>query len=259
VAAFSRAGTRAKGARGADARRGAAYIFAMIKLLPILLLVAYGLVMWMFSAWRLKQELRARSQPLDDPALEAAVKRLGRAVEVPTLRAHVYGVPQFNGLASPDGRVFVTQGVIDQYRLGKVSADEVASIIAHELGHVALGHSRRRMIEWTGQNAVRAVLAAVLGRFVPFVGVYLAGFLTSLVAARLSRRDEFEADAFAAAMMRKAGVDPGAQLSLLTKLDRMAPSGARLAWLMSHPPTKERIRAIEALHESWDRGAVEGR
>jgi putative metalloprotease len=227
----------------------------MLKLLPFLLIAGYLAVTWAFSSWRLKKELRARSHQLDDPALEAAVKKLGRAVELPTLRAHVYEIPAFNGLAAPDGRVFVTQGVLDQHRLGKVETEEVASIIAHEIGHVALGHSRRRMIEWTGQNAARWALSLILGRLIPFVGVHIANLLTSLVAARLSRRDEFEADAFAAALMRRAGLDPRAQVSLLQKLDRMNPGGGGgLAWLMSHPPTKQRVEAIEALHAQWDRG-----
>ncbi|MGM0586319.1 MAG: M48 family metalloprotease [Pseudomonadota bacterium] len=227
----------------------------MLKLLPILALVAYGFIAWQFSSWRLKRELSSRSRPLDDPALEAAVKRLGRALELPALRAHVYEIPAFNGLAAPDGRVFVTQGVIDQYRLGKVEANEVASIIAHELGHVALGHSKRRMIDWSGQNALRWVLAAVIGRFVPFIGPWIANMAASLLSAGLSRRDEFEADAFAAALMRKANLDPAAQASLLQKLDRMTPKGGgAFAWLMSHPPAEKRVKAIEALHRKWDSG-----
>ena len=39
--------------------------------------------------------------------------------------------------------------------MGEVSAGEIASVIAHELGHVALGHSRKRMIDFSGQNAMR--------------------------------------------------------------------------------------------------------
>ena len=68
-------------------------------------------------------------------------------------------------------------------------------MIAHELGHVALGHSRRRMIDFSGQNALRTALAMVLGRYIPFIGAWIAGMLTSLLAARLSQSDEYEAGA----------------------------------------------------------------
>ena len=227
----------------------------MLRILPVILLIAWGLVMWQFSAWKLRRELDTRSDPLDDPVLEAVTRRLGRAVEAPHMRAMVYHQTAFNGLASPDGRIFITDGVLDQYRLGRITADEVGSIIAHELGHLALGHSKRRMIEWTGQNAARVILSAVLGRLIPFFGVWLAGMLTSLVAARLSRRDAFEADAYAAAVMAKAGVNPEAQISMLLKLEKMAQPPGGWAWLMSHPPVKQRVRAIEALRQRWQRPA----
>ena len=223
----------------------------MLKLTPLLLIVGYAILMWWFSAWRLRKELDANSTPLDDPALEAVVRRLGRAVGVPHLKANVYNIKVFNGLAAPDGRIFITDGVMERYRQGMMSAEEIGSIIAHELGHVALGHSRRRMIDWTGQNALRMVLMMVVGRFIPFVGVWIADFLTRLLAAKLSRQDEFEADAYAAALMRKAKLDGNAQISMFQKLDRMAQVPGGAAWLMSHPQTKDRIAAIERLRAGW--------
>ena len=70
-----------------------------------------------------------------------------------------------NGLAAPDGRIFITRGFYNKYRAGEVTAAEMASVIAHELGHVALGHTRKRMIDFSGTNAIRMALAAV---FKPF-------------------------------------------------------------------------------------------
>lgn len=229
----------------------------MLRFLPILLIVVYGVVMWQLSAWRTRRELAARSEPLDAPELEAVIRRLGRAVEVPHLKAMVFDQPVFNGLASPDGGIYITRGVLDQYRLGRVTANEVGSIVAHELGHVALGHTRRRMIDWTGQNAIRMGLALVLGRLIPFVGVWIADLLASMVAARLSRQDEFEADAYAAALMRKAGVAPEAQLSMFEKLGRMAPPPGGFAWLQSHPALEDRIAAVRERHRRWDGGETE--
>lgn len=225
----------------------------MLRFLPILLIAAFALLQWRYSVRRIKRELDAHSAPLDDPTLEAVTKRLGRAVDVPHLRANVTPTDTFNGLAAPDGRIFITRGVVDRYRRGDISADEVGSIIAHELGHVALGHSKRRMMDWTGQNAARVALSMVMNRIIPGIGIWIANGLISLLAARLSRRDEFEADAYAAALMRRAGVDPQAQSSLLKKLEKMSPTNGGAAWLMSHPPIKRRVKAIEDLHDKWDR------
>ena len=66
--------------------------------------------------------------------------------------------------------------------------------------------------------------------------------------ARLSRRDEFEADEFAAALMIKAGLGTAPQRRLLAKMgDLSANPGTLPDWLMSHPPIPDRIAAIEPL------------
>jgi putative metalloprotease len=159
-----------------------------------------------------------------------------------------------NGLAAPDGRIFITRGFYNKFRSGEVSAEEIASVIAHELGHVALGHSRRRMIDFSGQNAIRTVLAMVLGRFIPFVGVWLANMITTLLAARLSRGDEYEADAYAAALLTKAGIGVAPQISLFRKLEALTQSnhGSAPAWMLSHPKTAERIAALQKLESRWN-------
>ena len=225
----------------------------MLKFTPILLALLYGLLMYRFSAWRTARELDARSTELADPVLRRLTDRLAAALELPRIRVNIYEVEPVNGLAAPDGRIFITRGFYNRYRAGEVTAEELASVIAHELGHVALGHSRRRMIDFSGQNALRTALAMVLSRFLPGLGAYLASALTSLLAARLSRADEYEADAYAAALLVKAGIGTGPQKSLFAKLERLTRSnaGAMPAWLMSHPKTAERIRAIEALEARW--------
>ncbi len=225
----------------------------MLKFTPILLALLYGLLMYRFSAWRTARELDARSSELADPVLRKLTDRMAAALELPRIRVNIYEVEPVNGLAAPDGRIFITRGFYNRYRAGEITAEELASVIAHELGHVALGHSRRRMIDFSGQNALRTALAMVLSRFLPGLGVYVASALTSLLAARLSRADEYEADAYAAALLVKAGIGTGPQKSLFAKLERLTRSnaGAMPAWLMSHPKTAERIRAIEALEAKW--------
>jgi putative metalloprotease len=110
------------------------------------------------------------------------------------------------------------------------------------------------MIDFSGQNALRTALAMVIGRFVPGVGPLIAGALTSLVAARLSRNDEYEADAYAAALLTKAGIGIEPQISLFEKLERLTASagGTAPAWLLSHPKTEERIKALQNLQAKWD-------
>ncbi|OJI93336.1 putative metalloprotease [Planktotalea frisia] len=229
------------------------HIKPMLKFAPILLAVIYGLAMYRFSVWRTSRELDQLSSELADPKLQPIMNALAKALDLPRVRVNIYEIEPVNGLAAPDGRIFITRGFYKKFLDGEVSGEELASVIAHELGHVALGHSRRRMIDFSGQNALRTALAMVIGRFVPGVGPWIANTLTSLLAARLSRSDEYEADAYAAALLTKAGVGVAPQISLFRKLDALTQSqaGRAPAWLLSHPKTDDRIAALEKLEARW--------
>ncbi len=225
----------------------------MLKFTPILLAILYGVLMYRFSVWRTGRDLDARSTELADAKLKSLTDRMAAVLDLPRVRVHIYEVEPVNGLAAADGRIFITRGFFNKYRAGEVSPEEMASVIAHELGHVALGHSRRRMIDFSGQNALRTALGMVLSRFIPGFGVYIANFLTSLLAARLSRSDEYEADTYASALLIKIGVGTGPQKSLFDKLEALTAqnSGAMPAWLMSHPKTADRVRNIDANEAKW--------
>lgn len=225
----------------------------MLKFTPILLALVYGFVMFRFSAWRTSRELDEKSTELVDPSLKQLIDKMAAALDLPRIKVHIYEIEPINGLAAPDGRIFITRGFYNRYVAGEVSREELASVIAHELGHVALGHSRRRMIDFSGQNALRTALAMVFSRFIPWVGAWVANILMTLLAARLSRSDEYEADEYAAALLTKAGIGTAPQKSLFEKLEHLSGmrAGTTPAWLLSHPKTSERITAIEKLEKKW--------
>lgn len=225
----------------------------MLKFTPILLAILYAVVMYHFSAWRTAKELDTRSTELADPVLKKVTDRLAKALDLTKIKVHIYEIDPVNGLAAPDGRIFITRGFYNKFRQGEVSAEEMASVIAHELGHVALGHARRRMIDFSGQNALRTALAMVLSRFLPGVGLWIANMLASMLAAKLSRSDEYEADEYASALLVKAGIGTGPQKSLFGKLEALTNArGSMPAWLLSHPKTPDRIAAIEKNEARWN-------
>lgn len=224
----------------------------MLKLSPIILAILYAVGMYYLSVSRTRKELDETSTELRDPLIDALAAKMAKCVDVPKIKVHVYEIEPVNGLAAPDGRIFITRGFLKKYYEGKVSADEMASVIAHELGHVALGHSRKRMIDFSGQNAIRVALAMFLGRFLGGFGVMIANTLSTMLAARLSRNDEYEADAYAAALLTKAGIGTQAQKSLFEKLGSLTGMGGQpMAWMMSHPKSEDRIAAIEVLEAKW--------
>lgn len=229
----------------------------MTKLIPLILVVGYALLMMRFSVWRTRKMLDQNSQPLTDPSITRLADKMAQAMGVPEIRVRVFEVEPVNGLAAPDGRIYLTRGFLNRKARGEVTAEELASVIAHEMGHVAQGHMRRRMIDFTGQNAVFVMLSAILNRFLPFIGIWLANLISTALMARLSRRDEFEADAYATALLMKAGIGTGPQISLFRKLDMLTrnPGQGIPAWLLSHPRIEERIAAIEANEDRWTRAA----
>ena len=218
----------------------------MLRLSPILIAVLVGFGMYWFSAFRLRKTLSAQSVELVDPRLNPVLSKMAQALDVEKIKVHRYEIDTVNGLAAPDGRIFITRGLYDKFCSGEIPAQELASVIAHELGHIALGHSRRRMIDFSSQNAIRAALTMVISRFIPWIGPWIANMLVNMLSAKLSRSDEYEADEYASALLIKAGIGIDPQISLFEKLDALTGQmGSAPAWLLSHPKTSERIAAIE--------------
>ena len=218
-------------------------------LIPIVLAGLYGIVMFQFSAWSMKRQLSQQSNPLLDPNLEKMMLKFANVLEVEKIRINIFETEPINGLAAPDGRIFITRGFYKKYQNGDITVEEISSVVAHELGHVALGHIRRRMIDFSGQNAVRAALGALLSRLVPGLGGMIASIIGNLLMAKLSRQDEYEADEYASALMIKSGLGIEPQVSMFKKLDKISnQQGSVPAWLMSHPPTQERINSIKTKH-----------
>ena len=225
-------------------------------LIPILLIA--GLVIW----WKIRAQasgsaLRRASRPLQNDQLQALFGRLAEAAGVEHVEVRVLADRNPNGLATDTGEVYITQGFIDAFRAGDVTARELASVAAHEMGHLALGHMKRRMVEVAGRQAAHLVLGGILGRIIPYFGWYISAWLLNLVTAQLSRRDEFEADAYATALMVRSGIGAEHQATLLEKLPALIPQAelASGSWLSSHPPSTDRVRAIRDNAERWQHHA----
>ena len=229
------------------------HITVMIKFIPIILPLVYGLVMFRLSAWQLNRTLKRQSSLLADRQLLRPIQLLANALDLESISVSIYEIEPVNGLAAPDGRIFITRGFYDKFTAGEVTEDELASVIAHELGHVALGHSKRRMIDFSGQNALRMALGTLLSRILPGIGGILANLLSNLLMARLSRSDEFEADEYASALMMKSGIGVEHQISMFEKLEQLSGNNANLqpAWLLSHPKTMQRIKKIQENETKW--------
>ena len=223
----------------------------MIKLLPYLAFLALGLLLWRMATAteRVKISLMRNSKPLSDWELLEPVRDFSRALEVDNFQVRILDMDEVNGVALPGGEIFISRGLYEKFLTGEVGRDEVAAVIAHEIGHVALGHHKRRLRAWGTETAALAVLWFLMSRLMLGWAGLLAVLGLSVMRSQMSQQDEYEADLFSVQLMAQAGSDPAATIRLLSKLDKWTGGGQALGpmkWLMSHPPIAERVERLEA-------------
>jgi Zn-dependent protease with chaperone function len=133
----------------------------------------------------------------------------------------------------PGGIVYVFHGLIDKAE----NADEVAGVIAHELGHVAHRDGTRTVLQ---HGAMSLLFGLLLGDFVGGGAVIVAA--KTILQTSYSRDVETSADAYAVDLMKLLGADPRALGTILTRI--AGSSHGPLKLLLDHPETKERVAAI---------------
>ena len=205
-----------------------------------------------YSSKNLSKKLQKNSKIFNDPLIESHLISFKSILGLKKLRVFILDEKQINGLVTPDGTIYITQGFINQYRSGNVSGVELTSVIAHELGHLALGHTKKRLITFSAISAFSFVFSTILSRLIPYVGSIIGRYISQILISGLSRKDEFEADAYAAALLFKSGIGTAPQISLLKKIEKLTGAvSPSVSWTMSHPPPLERINAIRDLEISW--------
>ena len=158
---------------------------------------------------------------------------------------NLIGSQQVNAFCMPGGKIAFYSGILNQLKL---SDDEVAMVMGHEVAHALREHARKRM----GKNAVTqgaarlggAVVAGVLG-IDPRLTDAAARGGANLLTLEFSREDESEADLVGMELAARAGYDPRAGVSLWQKMGA-ANKNAPPQWLSTHPSGKSRIKEIEA-------------
>lgn len=163
----------------------------------------------------------------------ALVQRLAAAGGVgQEVTAGIIDAPIVNAFALPGGRIFISHGLLRDVR----NVDELAGVIAHELGHVHHRHQVRAMIHHGG---VAFLIGLLLGD--PGTGAIIIAARTALNAA-YSREKESAADEFARQTMAKLG---RSALPLGEFLARASQSGAGVLHLFdSHPLGEERRASL---------------
>jgi predicted Zn-dependent protease len=141
-----------------------------------------------------------------------------------------------NAFALPGGFIYVHKGVMDV-----ATDDELACVLAHEIGHVAARHSVKRLQANLGYQLLIGIALGATGK--QYVGDALSIVLDT-VDLGYSRKDEFLADRLAVRYAKRAGFNPFGMVSFFEKLEKEA-RGFNLVFFSSHPPIKERIKNVK--------------
>ena len=182
----------------------------------------------------------ARAQAM----ITKTVDRLVAASERPDLKYQVtvLNSPAINAFALPNGRLYITRGLV---ALANDKA-ELASVLSHEMGHVIAQHATIREEQARQVAIISHVVNDVLSD--PQVGA-LALAKSKLTLAAFSRAQEFEADGIGVGISARAGFDPYGASRFLSDMQRNADlkasdsAGPRgIDFLSSHPATPERVK-----------------
>jgi Zn-dependent protease with chaperone function len=169
-------------------------------------------------------------------ALDRLIGKLESAAGLPIpLKAAAVRKREANAIALPGGHIYVFEGLIRQSR----SPDELAGVIAHEIGHVAHRDGTRSLLQAAGLSFLFGML---LGDFTGGGLVVIAA--RTVVQSAYSRDVESAADLYSVNLMAKAGGDPRALAAILDRIAGAAEPGSKI--LLDHPQTKERVVAINA-------------
>lgn len=187
----------------------------------------------------------------DNPPLqieiEQTVAKLVAASERPDLKYQVtmLNSPAVNAFALPNGNLYISRGLI------ALAADkaELASVLAHEMGHVIARHAAIREEQARQTALISQVVSEVLSD--PNMGA-LALAKSKLTLASFSRAQEFEADGIGVGISSRAGYDSFGAARFLTAMQRNADlkNGGKSEhvdpqvadFMSSHPATPERVK-----------------
>jgi predicted Zn-dependent protease len=150
--------------------------------------------------------------------------------------------PTINALCMPGGKIAVFTGILDALKL---TDDELAVVLGHEMAHALREHARVRTAKVTLTNVGTLAIGLVIGGNVGELARQGGG----LLALKFNRDDERDADLVGLELAARAGYNPQAGLTLWEKMNQAAKSTPP-TWLSTHPSGEDRKRRTqEALQQ----------
>lgn len=139
------------------------------------------------------------------------------------------------------GKITFYTGIIRKLRL---TDDEIAAIMGHEMAHALREHARERIAKTQATGLGLSVAASLFG--LGQLGELGANIGTQLLSLKYSRDDETEADLVGLEVAARGAYDPDASVSLWNKMMAASKRQGGTSFLSSHPSGPDRIRQLQA-------------
>ena len=170
--------------------------------------------------------------------LNKIAAQLGDNINGTPVNYKVYVTKDVNAWAMANGCVRVYSGLMDM-----MNDNEVRGVVGHEMGHVALGHTKKAMQVAYGTSAVRSVAASGTGMIASLSASQLGDLSEKFVNAQFSQTQETAADDYSCDMQKKKGLDPSGLVTAFNKLAQK--DGGTSSLLSSHPASPARAKHIQ--------------
>jgi predicted Zn-dependent protease len=189
-----------------------------------------------------------------DPALTQRVRTIAARIVPQTAifrrdapawkwEVNVISSNELNAFCMPGGKIAFYSGLITRLKL---SDDEIAVVMGHEISHALREHSREQVSQAMAAQTAIGIGTALLGLGGGTSDLANMAY-EALIATKFSRVDETEADRIGLELTARAGYDPRAGVSLWQKMLKANQGGQRLEFLSTHPAEATRVQEIESL------------
>lgn len=193
-------------------------------------------------------EMANEFKPCNDKAALAGLRKITERLGLASGKKDAS--PQIYLFRSRDANAFSLPGkkiaVLSAFLNEATSENEVAAVMAHEMGHMVKRDSLEAFIESQGVG----IIVGLIGSSGSYSG--FAEFASFMQSMNYSRQKEFRADDYGAQLLVKAGYSPEGLSSFLSRMDKgglgalLGQSSEYIEFLSTHPDTKERVKRIQA-------------
>jgi beta-barrel assembly-enhancing protease len=195
----------------------------------------------------------SRYKVYDDQALTLYVNTVGQTVVYSSDRPEIYAGYHFlildtdevNALSAPGGLIFVSKGLVLRCR----NEEMLASVLAHEVGHISARHGlqsiqKSRLLDafrLIGREAARRYGPEELSQLTNIFEGALGDIVNTLILNGYDRKFEYEADTLAAKTTSAAGYAPQGLVDFLQTMVGDASAVSGKGWFKTHPRPEQRI------------------